>query len=702
MVDTVASRTRGGGSPNIDDTLVADELDDDAGTPDHGRTRETDDRPERIGHFLVIEKIGSGGMGVVYAAYDPQLDRRVALKLVRSTSNEEAAKVRLLREAQGMARIAHPNVVSVFEAGTHDDAVWLAMELVEGGTLGDWLAATKRDWRDILACFIAAGRGLAAAHAAGLIHRDFKPENVLIGEDGRPQVADFGLVRATESPDEQTFAEVAPAHSELEPGRSTAGSLSESVTRVGALVGTPRYMAPEQLAGEGIGPHTDQFSFCVALYEALFDQKPFAGHSVMELVANVLAAKLQSPPRDTDIPGPIIDAVVRGLAYEPGDRFASMDELLVALTPPPPRRWGLVTIATLAFLGALVAVAASFASLGNDEPDLCAQGPQRLTGVWDPEVRGGLEDSFAALELAYGNQSFTLVADALDTWSSEWVDQYADACEATHVRGDQSAAALDLRMTCLDRQRRNVIATTELLARADAELVEHAAELAASLPQPAQCARLDDLRAVAPPPSNQAEAVADARALLERVRTLEAAARAIEAEQVLAEAEAAAADLDYVPLLAELSFARSRLTRGHGTDYERADALATEAFARALEVGDERLALEVATAMIFVDELGQGERRLALTERWFTISDALSERRRTTRSARKLVGKPVTSAVTRSSPGARRGPRRRGPPSPRGCRRSRRRAWRRRPSPRGASARRCGRGRRRRRSRRGP
>jgi formylglycine-generating enzyme required for sulfatase activity/tRNA A-37 threonylcarbamoyl transferase component Bud32 len=291
------------------------------------------DTGARIGRYLIIERVGSGAMGVVYGAYDPELDRKIALKLLkgRELGQEDAARARLLREAKAMARLAHQNVIAVHDVGVVDGQVFLAMEFLGGGTLKSWLAARPRRWREVLDVFIAAGRGLAAAHAAGLVHRDFKPENVLLDKEGRPRVVDFGLAReATAAPDGSGAVTLAAAE--------RSGSHLETLTRTGAIMGTPAYMAPEQITGEPTDERTDQFSFCVALYEALYGERPFRGESLLRLLHNVTEGELEPTPGDREVPAWIRRALLRGLRPDPAQRWASMAPLITALEDDPAAR----------------------------------------------------------------------------------------------------------------------------------------------------------------------------------------------------------------------------------------------------------------------------------------------------------------------------------------------------------------------------
>ena len=315
----------------------------------------------RIGRYLILERVGSGSMGVVYGAYDPELDRKIALKLLRGGQpgqDEVVARARLLREAQAMARLAHPNVVVVHDVGVYGGQVFLAMEFLGGGTLRSWLASAPRTSRDVLAVFIAAGRGLMAAHAAGLVHRDFKPENVLLDKEGRPRVVDFGLARDANTSDRESGEATATAETmaALISSSSNPGGHLDTLTRTGALVGTPAYMAPEQILAEATSERTDQFSFCVALYESLYGERPFTGESLLQLLHNVSRGNLAPVSEDHEVPAWIRRALVRGLRSEPRERWHSMAALMTALEDDPAdrhRRWFLsgagiaVVLATL-------------------------------------------------------------------------------------------------------------------------------------------------------------------------------------------------------------------------------------------------------------------------------------------------------------------------------------------------------------------
>ena len=282
--------------------------------------------PRNIGRFVILRQLGQGGMGVVYAAYDEELDRKLAVKLLHQTELQSAdRRTRILREAQAMARLSHPNTVQVYEVGEVLGQVFIAMEFIEGTTLGSWQNQSGRTWEEVLRMYVAAGQGLVAAHAVGLVHRDFKPDNVLVGSDQRPRVADFGLARAAGT---------------LEPpARSTAaepvGLLSSPLTMTGSVIGTPAYMSPEQYSGEQADSRSDQFSFCAALYEALYKKLPFAGTTFSELSSSVLGGKLRPVDPASPIPRIVEQTLRRGLATRPEQRFPSMTELLEALSINP-------------------------------------------------------------------------------------------------------------------------------------------------------------------------------------------------------------------------------------------------------------------------------------------------------------------------------------------------------------------------------
>src|SRR5579859_4290786 len=283
---------------------------------------EDDERPlERdahVGRYVVVDVLGAGAMGRVYLAYDPELDRKVALKLLHARVADPRLEARLRREAKAMARASHAEVITVYDAGRHGSQLFIAMELVEGGTLRQWVTASHRAWREVLAVYLRAGRGLAQAHAAGLVHRDFKPDNVLIGRDGRVRVTDFGLARAVHASEDE--APPAPA--------AGTEAVEASLTRTGALLGTPAYMAPEQLRGKPADARSDAYAFCVSLYEGLYGHRPFEGATLGEQLAAKEKERVRAAPAGARVPPRLRRVLLAGLRARPADRPASMAELL--------------------------------------------------------------------------------------------------------------------------------------------------------------------------------------------------------------------------------------------------------------------------------------------------------------------------------------------------------------------------------------
>jgi tetratricopeptide (TPR) repeat protein len=508
------------------------------------------DAPERLGRYLVIKRLGAGGMGVVYKAYDPALDRRVAVKLLRGRESGQA-RARLLREAQAMARLSHPNVVPVFDVGTVDEQVFVAMDFVDGEDLHAWLAE-RRPWQEVLDVFLQAGAGLAAAHAVGLVHRDFKPDNVLLSRDPatgrlRAQVADFGLARRD---DEQTDEPVDAEFVLL----SRASMLDQGLTRVGAVVGTPLYMSPEQHLGASVDPRSDQFSFCVALFEGLYGERPFAGDTVEALALAASSPRRRPPPPGSRVPGWLHRLCLRGLQPDREARFPGMDALLAEAARRRVQgrnRW-------LAVGGAaLVAAAVGGAALrGDAAATLCTGGPDRLAGAWDDARRDAAGRAFAATGRPFAGDAWAASARAVDEYAAAWLAMYRDNCEATQVRGEQSAEAMDLRAACLGRRLQDLAALTALYAGADDQVVKRAVDAAQGLPPLDGCADPSALRSgAAAPPAEVAAEVEALRGKLAEARTLRRAGKGKEALELAAPVAEAAEELHFPPLLAEARIA---------------------------------------------------------------------------------------------------------------------------------------------------
>ena len=435
--------------------------------PPAAAVAETLERGTAVGRYLVLEPLGAGGMGVVYAAYDPQLDRRVALKLLRHAAlglDAERGRTHLLREAQAMARISHPHVVPVYDVGTHGAQVFLAMEYVEAQTVRQWLRSASPSWRQARDAFVDAGRGLAAAHDAGLLHGDFKPENLLVGQDGRVRVTDFGLAR---------------------PSTLVSTGAGE---RAGAG-GTPAYMAPEQLSGRGpVDARSDQFSFCAALYEALYGERPFAGTTLAALSAEVSAGRVRPPPPGTGVPTWLHRVVLRGLEVDPAARYPRLEALLAALRDDPAvrrRRW----MGAAAGVGVLVGAVVATDAVQAHRARACASAAEHaLAGVWDAERGHAVEAAFLGTALPFAAEAWARVHRSLDAHTSAWVTTRTAACEASQVRDEQPPEVREKRLRCLDRRLAEVAALTRVLMQADADVVGRALRAVEALPSPAGCA----------------------------------------------------------------------------------------------------------------------------------------------------------------------------------------------------------------------
>ncbi|MBK7072590.1 MAG: serine/threonine protein kinase [Myxococcales bacterium] len=497
-----------------------------------------------IGRFVVVGALGAGGMGVVLAAFDPELDRKVAIKVLRHGGAGVEARLTLQREAQAMAKLAHPNAVTVYEVGRAGEQVFVAMELVDGRTLKAWLIEARRGWRETVAMFIGAGRGLQAAHDAGLVHRDFKPENVLIGQDGRPRVSDFGL-----------------AESGVHVDAAAVADLGRSLSVDGAVVGTPTYMAPEQWQGGEVDARSDQFAFCVALWMALAQQPPFAGDTVDELRAAVIAGRRRAgaPDAGRDVPGWLWALLDRGLAVEPARRWPSVAALLDALTERTTRRRRAWVLAA----GAAAVVAAGGAALAADRGDeavaeVCAPPSTRLDAVWGANRKASLATHLATIDPTYGGARHAAAAAVFDRAAPAWRAMFVEACRANRVENRQSDTVLDARMACLDRWLAGLDGAVRTLEGAgDAAALESAIKATTAITPLDGCA--------------------DPDALLVAQDLPEAPAARAEAKAILAEVDAANADrragvTDGLAARVDAGIARARAL-GHDLTLSRAIAV---------------------------------------------------------------------------------------------------------------------------------
>jgi tetratricopeptide (TPR) repeat protein len=582
-------------------------------------------RGTSIGRFLVLDPLGEGGMGVVYAAYDPELDRKVAIKLLHPRIGDSAElRARLVREAQAMARLTHPNVVSVYDVGTYRDDVFVAMELVDGQTLRKWMREQPRSWREVLSIFRQAGQGLAAAHAAGLVHRDFKPANVLVGKDRVAKVTDFGLALARSSdgtearpPEDAATRSVSPPYS---PGNAPTPQTSPGV-------GTPGYMAPEQLRGEPIDARADQYSFCVALYEALFGERPAEGRT---LTAVSIAEPGPAAPqvfelaRRSKVPAWVLRPILRGLSPDPSDRFESVDTLLAKLSAEP--RGKVQRVAVAGMLVAFLATGAiAYRGTVQKHNLICKGAEAKLAGVWDSVKQGQIERAFLATAKPFASAAFAGIRSRLSAHARSWVSMHTEACEATRLRGEQSEAVLDLRMDCLRRRLDEMNALTDLFARADAQIVEKAVEAAHGMTPLQTCVDVAGLTARVRPPADPV-----ARAEVDKLTSAFAQAQALrdtgkylEALELAKRLAPDAQKIGYRPLEGEALYLLGTLQNRTGD--EKAAEQSLEAASWAAEAGrDDELKAKISIELLFL--LGYRKGRLAEAQQFGRRAAATVER----------------------------------------------------------------------------
>ncbi|HEV7558469.1 MAG TPA: protein kinase [Kofleriaceae bacterium] len=422
-----------------------------------------------LGHYQIERPLGAGGMGVVYLARDLELDREVAVKLLHS--GDDRAHARLARESQALAKLNHPNVVTAHEVGRHGDASYLVMEYVDGGTVRDWLAVTKRRPAEIARVFAEAAHGLAAAHAAGLVHRDVKPDNVLVGSDGRARVSDFGLVGAD----------------------PTSGVRTTTETQVGVLLGTLRYMAPEVLHGESASAHSDQWSLCASLWESLLGEPPFPGATPL-VIADAMEAGLPDPP--AELPSWLRRVLIRGMTIDPARRFASLDHLAAALSPTRStmRRTAIALVA-----GAAVTAGIAFAFSGHDDPPSCRSD---VDDVWGPAQRAAVIAHLDSLGSS-GTAILRLVGPKLDAYATRWSGQRAEVCVAEH--GDRGGSVPALRAACLDTRRQALGALVSAVRGIDVSSVYAVPKAVEELPTLDDCANVERLVGRQPLPKSLAD-----------------------------------------------------------------------------------------------------------------------------------------------------------------------------------------------------
>lgn len=527
---------------------------------------------ERLGRYLVLYRLGSGGMGVVYAAFDLELRRRVALKLMRRAGPSGAPALSSL-EARAMARLVHPNTVTVYDLGVEGDRVFLAMELVSGVTLGEWLGLRRRGWREVLEVLVRAGQGLAAAHREGIVHQDFKPSNVMISENGEVKVLDFGLARL-----------LGP-----EPGAESTHSGATSPRG-----GTPGFMAPEQIEGREPAPAADQYSFCATLARSLFGSR-----AVIPSAPDAVGGPGDRAPLPRvagRVPGWLRRALRRGLAVRPADRFASMDDLLAAISLQRhrARTWvGLgIGLAAVAAAGLVLLVRSA------NRPAPCGGAAQAWVGVWDDGQRELLRRGARAARSAAVSEAVRFVESSLDRYVLDWSREYVSACRATTVHRDQSEEVLDLRMACLEDRRAEARALVHLLAEGGSEELLQAPAAVGRLRPPGPCGERSELVLLAPVPERREAEIQKIRTSVERQRARLRFGREPD-PAVLRRAADQARALPYRPLEAQALFVLGGTLDREG-ESERAESVYEEALLAALASGDRVTQAEIAIRLIYL------------------------------------------------------------------------------------------------------
>lgn len=551
-------------------------------------------RGASLGRYIVLNLLGSGGMGVVYAAYDPDLDRKIAIKLLRSDRVAgdvvSDGETRLMREARALARLTHPNVLPVFDVGRFDGQLFIAMEFVEGQTMHEWQKDGAVKWPEVLARYMEAGRGLAAAHGVDVVHRDFKPQNIMIGTDDRVRVMDFGLAREAGEADSAKDGKPLPS----------ADLLSSPLTQIGSVLGTPGYMSPEQLKDKAVGTASDQFSFAVSLYEALYGERPYVADNHDELLATIENGTVSPPPPGSLVPGWLRRILLRALSANPDDRYQDIEAMLTALGRDPSRirnRWFGGVAATLS----AVAIGITIYSYQQQPIELCQDAGRKLAGIWDDSRKEAVQTAFMTTGVAYAASTWRTVQHLLDEYSATWTDTHTEACKATWVHGEQSEQLLDLRMSCLENRRQEIRALTDLFAVAKVDTMEKAAKAAGLLSPISACSNSAALlaRVALPGDPQQRKVVSAIENDLAHAKALHEIGQYGESVDIAKTALQKAAATGHAPTMAHASF-----RVGDGLDYlgdsKQAKSFLQNAVFLGAEGGDDRRAAAAAAALVWV------------------------------------------------------------------------------------------------------
>lgn len=589
----------------------------------------------RLARYTLLDKLGKGGAGVVFSAYDPELDRKVAIKLLHLEQygdlEQTQAESIVLREAQAAAKLSHPNVVAVYDVQKYDfggdsslgsdprlsadlpnRGVFVVMEFIAGRSLRTWAVDEKPDWRRAVEVVREAGRGLAAAHAAGLTHRDFKPANVMVGDDGRTRVLDFGLARWVDeqAPDRSNPALVPVTGEQLLQSRSAAG--------------TPAYMAPEQHAGEAVDGRADQFALCVALFEVLYGVRPFAGKTIEALAEAKAEGKIETGSDAARVPAWLRRVVLRGLEADPAKRFPSMDELVVALGRDPNRRlrWAAAGVGAAALAGfAWVAGAQKNAeALSACAPSTQIEG---LTGAWDPERKDALKQAVMGTGLAFAAETWERVETGLDGFAGQWSQVAGEACELS-LRGDVlEREVADRRVFCLEQQKQQIGALVNVLSAGGEDVVTKAPKVVSALPKPNACADDDALAAHTPPPGELRDEVERIGKQLAEASAMRVAAKMEEAKGVADAATTAATASEHLPTIARAELVSAEI-RIETSEFEDARAMSLRSWAAAESAGARDASINALLKLATV--VGHYQRETKIGDEFLSIAQAKLQR----------------------------------------------------------------------------
>lgn len=575
------------------------------------RVPETLPQGSKVGRHVVLRTLGAGAMGSVYLCYDPELNRQVAVKILRGASSDGKRRD-LLREAQAMAKLTHPNVVTVYDVGEHDGRVHVAMEYVQGGTLEQWLGAQRRPWRAVLEVFLLAGRGLQAAHESELIHRDFKPENVMISVDGVPRVTDFGLARPR----------TGTSDSDGEDSSRPTSLLTEAT--VGRVAGTPAYMAPEQVVASSLTPAADQFAFCVSLWEALCGQRPYEGATHAERFTNTSQGKLRAPPPDARMPGWLKRVLARGLRPQAEDRWPSLATLLAELERGR-RRWrGQLALAGVVLVAVPVAVSIVSQQRRARQREqrivACQAEGDAVDQIWNDAQRSRLKAGLLRTGARFAPRSIDTLIPWLDAYRDAWSTGRAEACVHHDVDRDWDDVTLARAEWCFEDRRLAFEATVDQIATGDAKGARRAVRLASYLEPVANCLDLTLLERLSMPPAHMRAETRSIRMTLIQSDRLRHAGRYAEAYQVAVDARLRAETLAWPPVVAAARFLEGRCLLLVGRRAE-ADSTLTTAYFEAQRTGSVEVAFRSARSLMRVLS---GLERYGEAEIWGRHADLLS------------------------------------------------------------------------------